>query len=249
MGLGGYQLKCRVPATILLNPVHTEHSWVTIEMHHASGCLNVLKNLGLCHKESTTERFIPLDHRFVNKRHYPCAMPGEGIISLTNGRIFAYTLSQSNVQQMTAYFSSRYLAKYVDGDIDEGNVIYVAPGNDYAGGKQNITLELVLQSNFYHASNPLPMIMFSHIKPSTHLLNFLLHVALSLGEFLNELELFGDSTDICNIFDAGRLYDPTDPVGSTKHPICQYVLEQLVHLPGVSVDDYELHVYRFGSFC
>jgi hypothetical protein len=39
------------------------------------------------------------------------------------------------------------------------------------------------------------------------LLNFLLHVALSLGEFSNELELLGNSTDICDIFHAARLYD------------------------------------------
>jgi hypothetical protein len=58
-------------------------------------------------------------------------MPGEGIMSLTNGRIFAYMLSQSNVQHTTACFSSRYLVKYIAG-IDEGDVIYVAPGNDYA---------------------------------------------------------------------------------------------------------------------
>jgi hypothetical protein len=30
-------------------------------------------------------------------------------------------------------------------------MIYVAPGNDYAGGKQNITPEHVLHSDFYHA--------------------------------------------------------------------------------------------------
>jgi hypothetical protein len=35
---------------------------------------------------------------------------------------------------------------------------------------------------------PLLVIVFSNIKP-TRLLNFLLHVALSLGEFSNELEL------------------------------------------------------------
>jgi hypothetical protein len=149
-GQGDNQLKCRVSAAILLNSVYTEHSWVTIEPHHASGCLNVLKDLGLCHDEATSERFIPLDCRFINERCYPCAMPGEGIMSLTNGRIFAYMLSQSNVECTTAYFLSRYLAKYVAG-IDEGNVIYVAPGNDYASGKQNITLELVLHSDFYHA--------------------------------------------------------------------------------------------------
>jgi hypothetical protein len=137
-GPGDDQLKCRVPATILLNPVYTEHSWVTIELHHASGYLDFLKDLGLCHDESTSKGFIPLDYRFINERCYPCAMPGEGIMSPTNGGIFAYTLSQSNVQHTTAYFLSRYLAKYVAG-IDERNVIYVAPGNDYAGGKQNIT--------------------------------------------------------------------------------------------------------------
>jgi hypothetical protein len=48
-GPGDDQLKCRVPATILLNPVYTEHSRVTIELHHASRCLDVLKDLGLCH--------------------------------------------------------------------------------------------------------------------------------------------------------------------------------------------------------
>ncbi len=78
---------------------------------------------------------------------------------------------------------------------------------------------------------PLPVIVFSNIKP-THPLNFLLHVALSLGEFSNELELFGDSTDIHDIFHVAKLYDPIDPVTSTKHMICRYVLEQLVHLPG-----------------
>jgi hypothetical protein len=119
-------------------------------MHHGSRCLDVLKDLGLCNDEVTSEQFTPLFCRFINERCYPCAMPGERIMSLTNGRIFAYTLYQSNVQCTTAYFLSRYLAKYVAG-IDEGNVIYVAPGNDYASGKQNITLKLVLHSNFHHA--------------------------------------------------------------------------------------------------
>jgi hypothetical protein len=55
MGPDDDQLKCRVPATILLNPVYMEHSWVTIELHHASGCLDVLKDLGLCHDEVMSE--------------------------------------------------------------------------------------------------------------------------------------------------------------------------------------------------
>jgi hypothetical protein len=51
-----------------------------------------------------SKEFIPLDYRFVYERCYPCAMPGEGILSPTNRRIFAYMLSQSNVHHMTAYF-------------------------------------------------------------------------------------------------------------------------------------------------
>jgi hypothetical protein len=78
---------------------------------------------------------------------------------------------------------------------------------------------------------PLHVIVFSNIKP-TRLFNFLLHVALSLGEFSNLLEVFGDISDIHDIFHAVKLYDLIDPVASTKHTICRYVLEQLVHLPG-----------------
>jgi hypothetical protein len=77
---------------------------------------------------------------------------------------------------------------------------------------------------------PLPVIVFSNIKP-THPLNFLLHVALSLGEFSNKLELYGDSTDIHSIFHAAKLYNPIDPVTSTTDTIHHYVVEQLVHLP------------------
>jgi hypothetical protein len=73
--------------------------------------------------------------------------------------------------------------------------------------------------------------VFSNIKPS-HPLNFLLHVVLSLKKFSYELELFGDSTDIHDIFHVAKLYDPIDPVPSTKHMICRYALEELVHLPG-----------------
>ncbi len=55
-GPGDDQLKYRVPTAILLNPVYMEHSRVTIEPHHTSGCLDVLKYLGfLCHEESTSE--------------------------------------------------------------------------------------------------------------------------------------------------------------------------------------------------
>lgn len=149
-GPGDNDFKCRVPAAILLNPTHTQHSRVTIEPHHTAAALDVLKEVHLCHQDSTTGHFMPLDRRFVNERCYPCAMPGEGIMSPTNGRIFAYTLSQSNIQRTTGYFSSRYLAKYVAG-IDEGNKVYVAPGNDQARGDQQITPELVLHTELYHA--------------------------------------------------------------------------------------------------
>jgi len=72
-------------------------------------------------------------------------MPDEGIMSPTNGRMFALTLSQSSIQRTTGHFSSRYLAKHV-ARIDEGNKAHVAPGNDQARGEQQITPELVLNN-------------------------------------------------------------------------------------------------------
>jgi hypothetical protein len=77
---------------------------------------------------------------------------------------------------------------------------------------------------------PLPIITFSNLKPACPL-NLLHHVVLILGEFSNELELFGDSTDIHDIFHAARLYDLTDHLDSTKHTIHCGVLEELVNLP------------------
>jgi len=151
-GPGEDDFKCRVPSAILLNPVYTEHSRVVIEPHHSGAALDVLRDLNICHEESTTDHFMPLDDRFLSERCYPPAMPGEGTMSPTNGRLFAYTGSQSNCQRTTGYFSSRYLAKYVAG-LDENNVVYVAPGNCHAGsGDHHITPELVLHTEIYHAS-------------------------------------------------------------------------------------------------
>jgi hypothetical protein len=58
----------------------------------------------------------------------------------------------------------------------------------------------------------------------------LLDDALSLWEYSNKLEHFGDSTDIHSIFHAAKLYNQIDPVTSTKDTIHHYVVEQLVHL-------------------
>ena len=149
-GPGDNDLKCRVPAAIILNPTYNKHSRVVIEPHHTAASLDVLKELGLCHADSCTDRFLPMHNCFVSERCYPPAMPAEGIMSPTNGRMFAYTWSQSNVQRTTGYFSSRYLAKYVAG-LDEGNKVSVAAGNDCTGGPQHITPELVLHTELYHA--------------------------------------------------------------------------------------------------
>jgi predicted GIY-YIG superfamily endonuclease len=60
----------------------------------------------------------------------------------------------------------------------------------------------------------------------------MLHVALSMGEFCNELELFGESTNYRDIFAVAGLYDPVRPEASTLRTIKRYVTEQLLYVPG-----------------
>jgi predicted GIY-YIG superfamily endonuclease len=150
-GPGENDLKCRFPASIALNPVYTDHSMVSIEPRHSNDALDVMKKLDLCHEDSTTDKFIATDPRFRCERFYPSSMPAEGKISPTNGRLFAYTLSSCNVQITSYYFSCRYLAKYVAG-LDEGTAVYAAPKTDMrAGEREQVTPELVLHSEYYHA--------------------------------------------------------------------------------------------------
>ena len=75
------------------------------------------------------------------EKHYPPADAGEGIISPCNGRLFAATLSQQNLQLCTNYVSSCYFAKYV-ASVDEHNRVYVGAGTIANG--------LELSSEFLH---------------------------------------------------------------------------------------------------
>jgi len=76
----------------------------------------------------------------------------------------------------------------------------------------------------------LPIPVYSNIKPS-HPETFLFHVLLSMGEFDNEIQLFG-RRDIRDVFVCAKLLDTGDVQGSIKRVLHQYVTEQLVYMPG-----------------
>ena len=78
---------------------------------------------------------------------------------------------------------------------------------------------------------PLPIVVFLNIKP-TQTNIFLIHIVLSLGNFMNEYDLFGNSHDIRSAFITSRLINPSDLEGSTNQLVHHYICEQLVYMPG-----------------
>ena len=75
-----------------------------------------------------------------------------------------------------------------------------------------------------------PVVWFTNIKP-IHSSRFLVHILLSMGAFLNEMELM-QCGSIRSAFIKARLFDPTDPEESINQLTKRYVMEQLKNLPG-----------------
>ena len=76
---------------------------------------------------------------------------------------------------------------------------------------------------------PLPIVVFSNIKP-TQTNIFLIHIVLSLGNFTNEYDLFGNSHDIHSAFITAHLIDPSDLEGNANRLVHHYLCEQLVYM-------------------
>lgn len=102
------------------NPNPAEHTIKPIHVQHSKRANDLLEECGLLRRDTVTGVSIPEKKCMRAEKHYPPADAGEGIISPCNGRLFAATLSQQNLQLCTNYVSSRYLAKYV-ASLDEHN--------------------------------------------------------------------------------------------------------------------------------
>lgn len=78
---------------------------------------------------------------------------------------------------------------------------------------------------------PLPIVFFWNINPTQNNL-FVIHIVLSLGNFTNEYDLFGNSHDIHSVFTTACRIDPSNLEGSTNWLVHHYICEQLVYMPG-----------------
>ena len=105
-GPGDSDFKCRVPSAVMLSPTPTQGSMVKVEPHHSDEALAVLKRLGLCTADSTGDHFVEFDEKFRCEHYFAVAMPGESLMSLTNGRLFVATMSQQNLQWCTLHMSA-----------------------------------------------------------------------------------------------------------------------------------------------
>jgi hypothetical protein len=110
------------------------------------------------------------------------------------------------------------------------------PPNPNNGGRhtlwQGLKGRLILATSSPHAE--MPVVWFNSIKP-TQANRWLIHIILSMGEFDNEMNLFGHGT-LRECFIQAKLLHP-DRVNwesSIENIARRYILEQLVYLPGGS---------------
>jgi len=118
------QVRCRVANTIFQNPTPTRHIMKEVSVGHNKQATAILQHLGLFAISDVTGEPVPCDDLLRATRHYPPCQHIEGVISPVNGRLFAGHLSLDNLQIVTGYGASRYLAKYVAG-IDEHNRVHI----------------------------------------------------------------------------------------------------------------------------
>jgi predicted GIY-YIG superfamily endonuclease len=119
---------CRAIDNALQSPHPTRHCTEEVFVKHNEQAEKLLMTLDLYEPNELVGAPTPVHPVLRATKHYPPACGTEGIISPCSGRLFALHGSSDNVQWVTgAYFSSRYLAKYV-ASIDEHNRVQVGAG-------------------------------------------------------------------------------------------------------------------------
>jgi len=90
----------------------------------------------------------------------------------------------------------------------------------------------------------LPVVWYRGARP-TQANRFLVHVLLSMGYFVDEYDLF-TCPSLRDSFIKARLLDPTDPAGSAKQLMKDYLLQQLARLPAgtATFDRYVVAAYQ-----
>jgi hypothetical protein len=102
---------------------------IEVPIEHSDLAGELLQHLGLMEWNEAREMYVPKQDVEATKiltafKHIPPALPCEGKFSPASGFLFAATRSNHNLQFVTGYLASRYLAKYV-AMVDEHNRIYI----------------------------------------------------------------------------------------------------------------------------
>jgi hypothetical protein len=117
---------CRVVNNGLVSKKPRDHTIQEINVKHSELACKILHELGHFDLDSDGN-WIVKDDKLQATKHFPPCYAHEGAVSQCNGLLFAATLSSQNLQLITGYLASRYLAKYV-AQVDENNKLYIGAG-------------------------------------------------------------------------------------------------------------------------
>jgi len=124
VGQADGEVRCRVASSMFQNITPTRHVMKEVTVRHSKKALFILQRLGLFEMSDRTGEVEPSQDNLRATRHYPSCVYSEGVMSPVNSRLFVGHRSSDNLQIVTGYNASRYLAKYVAG-IDEHNRVHI----------------------------------------------------------------------------------------------------------------------------
>jgi len=124
VGMKDGKLVCQTTNNKAESPNLRMHTTHIIHVDHSDAAVKVLTEVRLFVYNETTQTFEPAIDVLTATKHYPPAHNLEGIFSACNGWLFALTRSNDNLELVTGYLASHYLAQYL-ALIDKNNCIYI----------------------------------------------------------------------------------------------------------------------------
>ena len=125
--------KCKAPNNRKLSSCPCDHCFIPIDVKHSEASLEVMAKIGIIEEKRNDEgglMFILTEEwkkSLTCERHVPPTFNNEGIISPTNGGMFARLRCAQNLQFTGTSDVGKYLTKYI-GEIDKCNKIFFSAG-------------------------------------------------------------------------------------------------------------------------
>ena len=120
--------RCKAPNNRKLSRHPCDHCFIPIEVEHKEPALEVMAKIGMIEDKRNDEgmiEFVPTQawaKVLRSEKHVPPTMCQEGIMSPTNGGMFARLRCAQNLQFTGTSDVARYLTKYI-GEIDRSNKV------------------------------------------------------------------------------------------------------------------------------